>query len=67
MFAPCSVRLGGTFGFVLDNVLGSDEGFREYLWQPQAGMKYAMGALATARDTPPPHAHAWYRWCACAS
>ena len=64
------MTLGGTFGFVLDNMLGeklsralplccpshggvtppgSDEGFREYLWSPQRGMKYAIGALATAR------------------
>ncbi len=43
------MTLGGTFGFVLDNQLGADEGFREYLWRPQDGMKYAMGALATGR------------------
>ena len=43
------MTLGGTFGFVLDNMVGSDEGFREYLWSPQGGMKYAVGALATAR------------------
>ena len=49
MFASCSVRLGGTFGFVLDNMVGADEGFREYLWSAPGGMKYAVGALATAR------------------
>ena len=43
------MTLGGTFGFILDNQIGSDEGFREYLWSPQSGMKYALGALATAR------------------
>ena len=43
------MSLGGTFGFVLDNMVGSDEGFREYLWSPQGGMKYAVGSLATAR------------------
>jgi len=43
------MTLGGTFGFIMDNQLGSDEGFREYLWAPTSGMKYAMGALATAR------------------
>lgn len=41
--------LGNTWGFVLDNMLGSDEGFREYLWSPQMGMRYAMGALGTGR------------------
>jgi len=41
--------LGGTWGFVLDNLLGSDEGFREYLWAPQDGMKYALASLGTAR------------------
>ena len=41
--------LGGTWGFVLDNLFGSDEGFREYLWSPTGGMRYAMGTLATER------------------
>ena len=31
---------------MLDNLLGTDEGLREYLWSPQAGMMYAMGTLA---------------------
>ena len=31
------------------NQVGADEGFREYLWSPEGGMKYAIGALATAR------------------
>ena len=43
------MTLGGTFGFVLDNQIGSDEGFREYLWSPTVGMKYALGCLASAR------------------
>jgi len=41
--------LGGTWGFVLDNMLGSDEGFREYRWSPWEGMKYGIGSLATSR------------------
>jgi len=41
--------LGGTWGFVLDNMFGSDEGFREYLWSPQEGMYYAMGQLRSDR------------------
>ena len=41
--------LGNTFGFILDAMLGSDEGLREYLWDPAMGMKYAMGSLATDR------------------
>ena len=43
------MTLGGTWGFVLDNIFGSDEGFREYLWSPQRGMWYAMGCLLTER------------------
>ena len=43
------MTLGGTFGFILDNQMGSDEGFRECLWNPGDGMKYALGALASAR------------------
>ena len=43
------LTLGGTWGFVLDNMLGTDEGFREYLWSPSGGMRYAMGTLATPR------------------
>ena len=78
------MTLGGTFGFVLDNMLGeklsralplccpshggvtppgSDEGFREYLWSPQRGMKYAIGApsqvvmpLPVGAYAPPPSA-----------
>lgn len=30
-------------------MIGSDEGLREYLWNPQDGMKYALGSLASAR------------------
>ena len=41
--------LGNTYGFVLDNVLGSDEGFREYKWNSLDGMKYGIGSLGTAR------------------
>ena len=36
------------FGGQLDNLLGTDEGFREYLWSPSVGMRYAMGSLASA-------------------
>ena len=43
------MTLGGTWGFVLDNLFGTDEGFREYLWDPAGGMRYAMGTLATER------------------
>jgi len=43
------MTLGGTFGFVLDNAIGSDEGFREYLWAPTSGMAYALGSLYSAR------------------
>ena len=41
--------LGNTFGFLLDTMLGSDEGLREYLWATTSGMKYALGSLATAK------------------
>ena len=41
--------LGGTWGFILDNLFRSDEGFREYLWDTSMGMKYALGSLATFR------------------
>ena len=41
--------LGGTWGFVLDNMFGTDEGYREYLWSPQGGMRYAMGLLRSDR------------------
>ena len=34
---------------VLDNVLGSDEGFREYKWNSLEGMKYGIGSLGTSR------------------
>jgi hypothetical protein len=43
------MTLGGTWGFVLDNMFATDEGFREYLWDPTEGMRYAMGALASAK------------------
>jgi hypothetical protein len=41
--------LGNTFGFILDTMLGSDEGLREYLWSVPSGMRYALGSLATDR------------------
>ena len=41
--------LGNTFGFILDMMIGGDEGLREYLWSPQGGMKYALGSLASDR------------------
>eukprot|EP00940_MAST-03C_sp_MAST-3C-sp2_P001604 g1604.t1 len=41
--------LGGTWGFVLDNMLGSDEGFREYKWSSASGMTYGIGSLGTSR------------------
>ena len=41
--------LGGTWGFVLDNMLGTDEGFREYLWSSSGGMAYSMGLIASER------------------
>jgi len=41
--------LGNTFGFMLDTMIASDEGLREYLWSPQSGMKYALGSLASDR------------------
>ena len=41
--------LGGTWGFVLDGLFGTDEGFREYLWEPIDGMRYALGSLGTWR------------------
>ena len=34
------MTLGGTFGFLMDNMIGGDEGFREYLWSPQVGSMY---------------------------
>jgi len=43
------ITLGGAWGFVLDNLLGTDEGFREHLWSPVDGMLYAMGTLASGR------------------
>ena len=42
------VKLTFTFREVVD-LIGSDEGFREYLWSPQRGMWYAMGCLLTER------------------
>ena len=43
------MTIGGTWGFMLDMMLGTDEGFREYLWSAPRGMAYAFGSLATAR------------------
>ena len=43
------MTLGGTWGFILDSIYGSDEGFREYLWSPTAGMAYAMGSIRSAK------------------
>lgn len=43
------MTLGNTWGFVLDNMIGSDEGFREYLWSTSGGMRYAIGSLGTAK------------------
>ncbi len=43
------MTLGGTWGFLLDMIFGTDEGFREYLWSAPKAMQYAMGCLATAR------------------
>ena len=43
------MTLGGTFGYLLDNMLGTDEGLREYLWRPQDGMRFALGRLASDR------------------
>ena len=43
------MTLGGTWGFVLDNMLGTDEGFREYLWSSRGGMAYSMGLIASER------------------
>lgn len=43
------MTVGNTFGFVLDNMIGSDEGFREYLWSTTGGMAYAIGSLGTDR------------------
>ena len=43
------MTMGGMFGFVLDMIFGTDEGFREYLWSAPKGMQYAMGSLITAR------------------
>ena len=34
---------------MLDTMIASDEGLREYLWSPQSGMKYALGSLASDR------------------
>lgn len=41
--------LGGVWGFVLDCMFGSDEGFREYMWSPMGGVQYAFGSLSTTR------------------
>ena len=46
------MTLGGMFGFVLDMMFGSDEGFREYMWSAPRGMAYAMGSLATSHIEP---------------
>ena len=37
--ALIGMTLGGTWGFMLDMVFGSDEGFREYLWSPPKAMQ----------------------------
>ena len=42
------MTLGGTFGFVLDNMFGSDEGFREYRWSSTDGMKYTTRVLRSS-------------------
>tara|TARA_B100000683_G_scaffold77283_1_gene76423 strand:- start:8166 stop:9275 length:1110 start_codon:yes stop_codon:yes gene_type:complete len=48
--ALIGIVLGQTFGFVMDNLLGSDEGLREYLRiGPTHAMQYAFGSLASAR------------------
>jgi len=47
--ALIGIFLGNTWGFVLDNMLGSDEGFREYLWNTWEGMKYGLGSLYTTK------------------
>ena len=47
--ALIGVFLGNTWGFVLDNVLGSDEGYREYLWNTWDGMKYGLGSIYTVK------------------
>ncbi len=47
--ALIGIVLGNTWGFVLDNILGSDEGFREYMWDTWGGMKYGLGALYSVR------------------
>jgi len=43
------MTLGGTWGFMLDMIFGTDEGFREYLWSAPRGMAYAMGCLYSQR------------------
>ena len=43
------MTIGGTWGFMLDMVFGTDEGFREYLWEPHRGMAYAFGSLVSPR------------------
>lgn len=47
--ALIGVFLGNTWGFVLDNMLGTDEGYREYLWNTWGGMKYGIGSIYTVR------------------
>lgn len=47
--ALIGVFLGNTWGFVLDNVLGTDEGYREYLWNSWDGMKYGLGSVYTVK------------------
>ena len=34
--ALIGIFLGNTFGFMMDTMIASDEGLREYLWSPQA-------------------------------
>ena len=47
--ALIGIFLGNTWGFVLDNMLGTDEGYREYLWNTQDGMRFALGCLYSAK------------------
>ena len=56
------MTLGGTWGFVLDNMFGTDEGFREYLWSAPDGMVYAMGCLRTEGGSAPATANTAAPW-----
>ena len=44
--------LGNTFGFLLDLMLASDEGLREYLWSPPKGMQCAHAPRRRPDATP---------------